>query len=273
MSSFQHILHGLKLSSLKKFTALLSKSRIHYADALAQASANRDKFEKFLPADFSWAYLYELEVKEMFFLNLAAFGFLDKLFQAQRNGFNLNQYLMDESIREAESEDDDIEWSGGHGGIFSKGDVLAISHASQNSWRCLGIYGHYLNDLVKQVRDGNDGQDNAFFHAVSIDRTALSCPTFSARHARAEYFGEKKFMLRLRKAVKGKPHDALLLHQDLRSILQLFHEMNMLSQLTLTDVDMLFIKELKIYQDAGNDPARSLMRFIQRWKAEKPSAT
>jgi hypothetical protein len=123
------------------------------------------------------------------------------------------------------------------------------------------------------VGKGGDGSDDAFFKAVTIDRTVLSCPTFATRLARAEFFGEKQFFLHLRKATKGKPHDNLLVHEDLRFMLQLFHEANALNSLTLTDADMLFIKELKVYTDNGADPARSLMRFIQRWKAEKQSAT
>lgn len=273
MSKLQHVLGRINLARLKKFTALLPKTRTKWGEALAYASAHRDKVEKLLPPDFCWAYLYELEVKEMFILNLAALGMLDKIVQAHRDGLDLNQFLMDESIREAENEDEEAEWSGGHGGLFTKADVFAVSYASQASWHCVSIYGNYLNDLVKQVRDGKDLLNNAFFYAVSIDRTVLTCPTFAARLSRAEFFLEKQFLFRLRKAVKCKPHVSLLQHQNLRQVLQLFHEMKTLASFTLDDADLLFIKELKLYQDAGKDPARSLMRFIQRWKAEKPSAT
>lgn len=272
MRKLQHLLGGLKLGRLKKFTALLPKTRTGWSDALAHASAHRDKVEKLLPPEFCWSFLYELEVKEMLILNLASLGLLEGLIQAHQKGLNLNQYLMDEAIRESESKKE-IEWSGGHGSIFSEADVLAISYASQASRNCVSIYGHYLNELVKQVRDGKDPLNNAFFYAVSIDRTVLCCPTFAARLSRAEFFGEKQFLFRLCKAVKGKPHVALLQHRDLRLVLQLFHEMKTLSSFTLEDADLLFIKEFKLYQDAGEDPARSLMRFIQRWKAEKEAAT
>ena len=65
MKRFQHILHGLQLSRLKKFTALLPKTRIKWSDALAYVSVHRDKVEKLLPPEFCWSFLYELEVKEM----------------------------------------------------------------------------------------------------------------------------------------------------------------------------------------------------------------
>jgi len=273
MRSLHHVLGRIRLSTFKKFTALLPNTRKKYGEVLALASTNREKIEKLLPDDFSWAMLYELQAKELFILSLAALGFLDKLSQAARAGLDINQFLMEAAIREEENENGEFEWSGGHGGLFTEADTIATTHATQNSWRCLSIYGQYLNDLVKLVREGNDGADDAYFKAVNIDRTVLTCPTFAARLARAEYFGEKKFIFRLRKAVKGKPHDSLLLHQDLRTVLQFFHEINTISLFTLDEADLLFIKELKVYQDAGKDPARSLMRFIQRWKAEKSPAT
>ena len=273
MRNVQQILARFSLAQLKKLSALLPISRNKYNDALTLAALNRDKIEKLLPPDFSWAELYELETKQMFILYLCVLGLLDRLIQAYHAGLDINQYLLDESIRASENEETEDDWTGGHGGAYTEADFLGTAHAAQNSMRCQGIYGHYLNDLVKLVREGGKGADDAFFNAVSIDRTVLTCPTFAARLARAEYFREKIFMLRLRKAVKGKPHDSLLTHQDLRNMMQLFLEMKTPTTLTLDEADYLLIKELKLYQDAGQDPARSLMRFIQRWKAEKSPAT
>lgn len=273
MSSIHHVFGGLKLSSLKKLRALFPKILKMGEEARALVKANRDKVEGMLPPDFSWAELYELNIKEMNILALAAMGFLDKLVQAAHAGLELNQFLLEEAICSSQDEDEEVEWSGGHGGLFTKADVFAVQHANQTAMRCLGIYGHYLNDFVGMVRKGGDGSDDAFFMAVTIDRTVLTCPTFAARLARAEFFDEKRFFLHLRKAIKGKPHDNLLIHQDLRFMLQVLHESNTLASLTLSEADVLFIKELKIYTDQGEEPARSLMRFIQRWKRDKPSAT
>lgn len=56
-------------------------------------------------------------------------------------------------------------------------------------------------------------------------------------------------------------------------MLQILHEVKALPNLSLTEADLLFIQELKIYSDSGVDPSRGLMRFIQRWKAERPLST
>ena len=273
MHNVNNLLGRLGLARLKKLSQILPKSRRTYQDAQDLAASKRKVIEKLLPSDFSWSWLYELELKQMLILNLAVMGLLDKVIQAYRAGLDMNQYFLEAATDDFEDDNDEEEWTGGHGGVYTESDLLSTTHAVQNAMRCLGIYGHYLNDLVDEVRKGGKNADDAFFKAISIDRTVLTCTPFASRHAKAEYFREKHFLLRLRKAIKGKPHDALLVHQDLRSILQLFYEMKILSELTLDEADYLFIKELKLYQDGGKDPAHSLMRFIQRWKADKESAT
>lgn len=273
MRNLQELLDRFSFARLKKLRTLLPKARNKYDDVLALAASKREKIEPLLPPDFSWASLYELEFKEMLILNLSVLGMLEMLTRAYRAGLDLNQYLMDLTIHEAENIDSEDTRAGGHGGIYTEADLIKTTHAYQNSWRCMSIYGHFLNDLVKQVRDGGKYADEAFFKAITIDRTILTCPTFAARLARAEYFGEKDFLRHLRKAFKGKPHDALLVHQDLRSWMHVFSDMNILDKLSVNEADFLFIQELKLYQDAGEDPARSLMRFIQRWKEQKSLAT
>jgi hypothetical protein len=273
MRNLQKLLDRFSLARLKKLRAIFPKARKQYSEVLSLAAAERDRLEKLLPPDFSWAPLYELETNELILLNLEVLGLLDTLLQAYQSGLDFHQYLLDFIIRESETEAEETKWAGGHGGIYTEADLLGTNHAFQNSWRCMSIYGHFLNDIVKKVRNGEDKDDDDFFKAIKIDRTILTCPTFAARLARAEYFDEKDFMLRLHSSIKVKPHAALLAHQDLRSMLQVFQDLNIFDDLSQMETDLLFIEELKLYQDAGKDPARSLMRFIQRWKEQKASAT
>lgn len=262
---------GLSLSTLKKMRALLPRLRKLPEETRKLAQSNREKMEKVLSADFTWAELYDLSVKELNIVCMAVMGLLDPLAQAAREGLNLNEFLVQEAIRSAEpTEEDDEDYTGGHNGLFTMEDVFAVHYANMGMLFGLFYYGQYTNDLVAMAKNGND---DAFFKAIRVDPTILTSPSFSARLARARVFGEKHFMLRLHSAMKTKPHEALLMHQDLRFMLQVFHEAKVLPDLTLSETDLLFIKELKLYSDKGSDPARSLMRFIQRWKADKPSAT
>jgi hypothetical protein len=272
MRNIQSLLERLGLARLKRFRNLLPDARKKYKDTRKLIIEKRQEFEKDLPADFTWSYLYELEYKQLMLLSLTCFGLLDKFIKAYQDGLDLNVYMMDEIALESEG-DEDIAWTGGHEGKYSKADLMGVHYANECTWRCLGIYGEFLNDLVKKVRNGRDENDDAFFNAVRIDRTVLTCPTFAARFARAQYFGEKKFMLRLLAAIKEKPHDALLVHQDMRNMLRVFEDLNALDSMSMKEADWLFVQELKTYQNAGSDPARSLMRFIQRWKEGQTAAT
>ncbi len=255
---------GFSLTTLKKLRALLPKLRKIPDETRRLAQSKREKMEKLLPPDFTWAELYELNIKELNIIGVAVMGLLDPLVQAAREGLNLNEFLLQETITA------DEDYDGGHNGLFTMTEVFAVHYANMGMLFGLFYYGHYTNELVAMAKIGDD---DAFFKAVRVDPTVLTCPSFAARLARARVFGEKHFMQRLHRATKTKPHEALLIHQDLRFMLQLFHEAKALPDLTLTEADLLFIRELKLYSDKGADPARSLMRFIQRWKADKSTAT
>jgi len=234
-------------------------------------SSKREKLEKELPNDFSWAMLYELSVKEFNIIRLAVSGDLETFTKDAKEGCNLNDFLLQKSIRDLESNDQNDEpYTGGHGGLFTEHDVYAVHYAGMGMLLGLFYYGEYTNDLVLKAKKGDL---DAYFKAIRIDQTILTIPAFSSQLVRARMFGDKRFMLRLHSALKSKPHEALLMHQDLRFMLQIFYEANALQELTLTNSDMLLINELKLYPNKGDDPSRSLMRYIQRWKAEKNSTT
>jgi len=55
-------------------------------------------------------------------------------------------------------------------------------------------------------------------------------------------------------------------HADLRVVLSATHESGQLQNMPMTKADELFIKQLAVYSDSGEDPARSLQRFIDRFK-------
>ncbi len=270
MDNTQKTYGGFSLSTLKKLRSILTKLRKVPDETRRLVQSKPEKVDKLLPADFSWAEYYELDVKEFNIVRLAVMGLLEPLAQAAKEGMNLNQFMVEEAIRSMESEEDEEDYTGGHSGLFTMEDVFAVHYANMGMLLGVFYYGHYMNDLVAMAKSGND---DAFFRAVRVDQTVLACPSFAARLTRAHMFGDKYFKLRLRHAMKAKPHEALLMHQDLRFMLQIMHELNALPELTLSEADLLFIHELKLYSDNGADPARSLMRFIQRWKAEKQSAT
>ena len=133
---------------------------------------------------------------------------------------------------------------------------------------------HQILVLRKEIRQKvANHDDEAFLKALHIDRTLVSCPTFAARMARAEIEDDKLFFSNLARALKTrwkkkspqKKED----HKDLRIMLQATYESGQLQKMSMTEADELFIKELAVYSDDGEDPARSLQRFILRFKNNK----
>lgn len=116
------------------------------------------------------------------------------------------------------------------------------------------------------MQDVRSGDDNAFFKAVRIDRSILTCPTFAARLARAEFRHESGFFKKLRYALKGKIEKQDARYHYLRFFLALLDELGVLDKLSMEDRYKLLAEDFRLYDRTGKDPARSLDRFIARWK-------
>lgn len=126
-----------------------------------------------------------------------------------------------------------------------------------------------LSSFVEEVRQGREGSDDAFFKAVRLDRSILSCSTFSDRLARAELLQEKDFFLRLRSALKGplKKHWEAL--QDLRYAIAILRDMGF-DSLSDAQLEDLFVNKLKLYPK--HESARKNLRK-HFYEAKKVSTT
>lgn len=222
-------------------------------------------FAQRIPLNFQWTPLYELEKHHLTYLVLASIGIIDSLVKAHQAGQDVNQMLL-----EIDQETIVENWDRGHEKMFSEFDVVAIFLANAFSLRCVELHGCYMYDLVKRARDGCD---ESLFQAIEIDRSVISTSWFTSRLSKAILLDQKKFFVSLQNALKGKPHSTLEDNKDVRIVLQMLHEAEMLKMMSMSDIDRLFIRELQIYSNEGEEPDRSLMRFIQRWKAKNHTAT
>ena len=156
----------------------------------------------------------------------------------------------------------------GHRALF-----VCLLIALLRQLECVEHEGCYLSDLVEKVRKGGPESDEAFFKALHIDRTIVSCPTFGERITRAVLEDDQLFFNNLAKGLKTKWKKTSPkkqdIHRDLRIVLQATYESGQLQGLSMTEADVLFIQELAVYSDEGADPARSLQRFILRFRNNK----
>jgi hypothetical protein len=91
--------------------------------------------------------------------------------------------------------------------------LLWLAIVLQRNVLSIMLFHQSLGTLVNEVRNGSD---EAFFKAVSVDRSIVSCPTFADRLSRAELANDKPFFIHLRKALKGPSQKNMAAIGDLR---------------------------------------------------------
>ena len=103
--------------------------------------------------------------------------------------------------------------------------------------------------------------------AVRIDPAVISCPTFANKIALESLAGNIEFMDKLKNCFRSpKRLNATDEHGLLRYVLLLLDDASMLQKMTVDDKHQLLCRDLKLYPDAGPDPARYLDQLIRRWK-------
>ena len=104
---------------------------------------------------------------------------------------------------------------------IDKKHLIWLVMVMQRNILSIMLFHQSLGALVEQVRNGSN---EALFKAVSIDRSILSCPTFSDRLSYAELTNDKDFFIHLRKALKGPSKKHMEAIGDLRYAIVLLKE-------------------------------------------------
>jgi len=154
-------------------------------------------------------------------------------------------------------------WDGGPDGEFEAKHLFGLLYSIEKSIKSMVTFGKFLNELVADVQNGNV---QALFKAVQIDRTITSCSPIADRISRAEILREDDFFKKLSNALTTKPMKPKEEYRELRYILYALEEVDALDTLPTERAYQLFCNELAIYPSVGSDPARNLEKFIYRWK-------
>jgi hypothetical protein len=204
-------------------------------------SRSKEKLDELLGNNFCWAIVYELPFIEHIAWLLAA---LDKVefVKAAVLAADPQQAVLDNF------DVDDGDWQGGVGGYFTKADLIGLVASLQRTILSIMIYQRSLSGLVEEVRQGNE---DSLFDAVRLDRSIVACPTIAARISRAELLGEKRFFLRLRKALKGPSQKHWEAYQDLRYALYTLRELGF-DKLSDEQLENLLVHQLKVYPNTFN---------------------
>lgn len=142
-------------------------------------------------------------------------------------------------------------------------EILAWAQLSMKMLDSHFVYGQPMPSLINAAINGND---EALFKAVSIDRSVQEIPEISARIRKAEAANQVEFLENYRKAIKGPSGHIKLDHPLLRYFLWVTKESGLLAQLGFEERYQLFCVDLSVYPSDGKDPAGSLDAFIDRWE-------
>lgn len=151
-------------------------------------SASKEKLREILGDGIWWAPLYELSLVQglgILFYVLDKAEWLKKIAQSPDP--------QEEALKEIYGEEE-LEWDGGPGGVFSKGDVIALLTALQRNILSIMVYKRSISSLIEEAREGND---KCLFDAIRLDRTIVTGLTAAARISKAELLGEKLMRPRL----------------------------------------------------------------------------
>lgn len=142
-------------------------------------------------------------------------------------------------------------------------EFLAWAQISMKMLDAHFVYGQPMPNLIEAAINGND---EALFKAISIDRAVQEIPEISARIRKAEAANQVEFIENYRKAIKGPSGHIKLDHPLLRYFLWVTKESGLLAKLGFEERYQLFCVDLSVYPSDGKDPAGSLDTFIDRWE-------
>lgn len=211
-------------------------------------------------ADHSWAGIYELPFLDQMAQLFMLLGMHEPLLKAWRSDDTIEQFS-----RWADDGSELDQWYEANEGSINRKHLLWLAIVFQRNILSIMLFHCSMGHLVQRVRDVGD--DDAFFHAVEVDRAVLGCPTFADRLARAEATADRHFFLRLRKAIKGPSKKHMAAIQDLRYSIVALRSMGF-DRFTDEDLITLFIKT-KLYPNTAG-ALKNLRKHVQAARKLQP---
>lgn len=194
------------------------------------------------PNDHGWSAVYEYPfVEQIAYLSILV-GFHEKVIEAGHS-----DDPQERALSWAEDDSDLDQWFEANEDKLKYKHLIWMATALQRNILAIMLFHCSMGHLVEKVRNGDD---DLLFHAVEVDRTSLTCPTFDDRLARAELTNDKHFFLRLRKAIKGPSKKHMEAIQDLRYSIVALRSMGF-DRFTDKDLETLFIRTRLYPNSAG----------------------
>ena len=240
----------------------LPELRGQHAELTDLCREKSDKLDEILgPFAQTWAAVYEFPFFEQIALLFVILGMHEPLLEAWRSDDPFEEYThwTDEGgTLDA--------WYEHNEDTVSKKHLLWLAIVFQRNILSIMLFHCSMGHLVERARAGDD---DAFFHAVEVDRAVLGCPTFTDRLARAELTGDKHFFIRLRKAIRGPSKKHMQVIQDLRYSIVALRSLGF-DRFSDEDLIALFIKT-RLYPDSPG-ALKNLRKHVQAARVRQLNA-
>ncbi len=188
-----------------------------YKDEFADRIKNDpDRIKEVFGDCTSWSHVYEYSFNEQLAYLFILIG-IHKMMIDVANSTDQAKAITQVTKEGAELD----QWYEINKETIDKKHILWLAVVLQRNVLSIMLFHQSLGALVEEVRRGND---EAFFKAVSVDRSILTCPTFAKRLSEAELLNDKSFFIHLRKALKGPSQKNWAAIGDLRYAIVLLME-------------------------------------------------
>lgn len=207
----------ITLEQFSDITKMLPEIRSQKRELVELIKSKPLKVKEILGQFYSWASIYEHSFAEQMAYLIILLGMHKPLIEVR--DLDNPQASFIEFFKDGGRFD---EWYEENEENVDKKHLLWLVMVLQRNILSIMLFHVSLGSLVELVRQGSD---EAFFKAVSIDRSILSTPTFADRLSLAELKSDKQFFIHLRRALKGPSQKHMEAIGDLRYAIVMLREL------------------------------------------------
>jgi len=119
-----------------------------------------------------------------------------------------------------------------------------------------------LSGLIDRVRQGDE---DALFRAITVDRTVVACPTIVRHISLAQARNDEAFMDKLAKAItRTKPVRPKPQFDDMRFMLEAVVEVEGIEAFTTVQLEDILANDLELYPNDSDYSSRAFRKMIQK---------
>lgn len=249
--------HKLTTGQIKRLYANLHKANLSREELSSIVSENTKKISAFLEPACPWSYWYDIPFNHLLLIFFTCAGMIEDIIRICKSG-NADSQLLDylDSDPDIDTEIEELYTD------EEKAIVASLGVAIFNQSLAISIFGENINSMIKSAKEGND---NALFDAVLVDRSVISTPSVAKRIQIAQLTKDEPFFNLLSKAItRTRPRRPVADYDDARFMITALDECKSFSSNSNVELYKLIANELELYPTSGEDSFKAFEKFLQR---------